>query len=100
MLIAAAAAAASRASANKIASLSAVTKAPDVVGPGAAATAAPSPAAPVLTRNLSFLSSSASAEGVLVKQPQLAHDSSTSLSKLQAGRLLLPWSKTFFLYML
>ncbi|KAG6482655.1 protein TIFY 3-like [Zingiber officinale] len=83
MLIAAATAVASRASANKAASASACTTAPAVVGPGAVITSAPSPAAPVLTRSLSFLSSSASAEGVLVKQPQLTFNSSSSLSKLQ-----------------
>lgn len=93
MLIAAATAVASRASANKTASVAAATKAPAVVGSDAAAKAAQSPAAPVLTRTLSFLSSSASAEGALVKQPQLASNSSSSLSKLQAGRLLLPWLK-------
>ncbi|XP_074565645.1 protein TIFY 3-like isoform X1 [Curcuma longa] len=84
MLIAAATAVASRASANKTASVAAATKAPAVVGSDAAAKAAQSPAAPVLTRTLSFLSSSASAEGALVKQPQLASNSSSSLSKLQA----------------
>ncbi|XP_074565646.1 protein TIFY 3-like isoform X2 [Curcuma longa] len=62
MLIAAATAVASRASANKTASVAAATKAPAVVGSDAAAKAAQSPAAPVLTRTLSFLSSSASAE--------------------------------------
>ncbi|KAG6537139.1 hypothetical protein ZIOFF_002221 [Zingiber officinale] len=91
MLIAAATAVASRASANKTASVADATKTPAVVGSDAAPKAAQSSAAPVLTRTLSFLSSSASAEGALVKQPQLASNSSSSLGKLQAGHLLLPW---------
>ncbi|XP_042445846.1 protein TIFY 3-like [Zingiber officinale] len=62
MLIAAATAVASRASANKTASVADATKTPAVVGSDAAPKAAQSSAAPVLTRTLSFLSSSASAE--------------------------------------
>ncbi|KAG6532842.1 hypothetical protein ZIOFF_006696 [Zingiber officinale] len=62
MFIAAATAVASRASANKTASVADATKAPAIVGSDAAPKAAQSPAASVLTRTLSFLSSSASAE--------------------------------------
>lgn len=102
MLIAAAMAVATRASANNTAATvvaartsanrTAAAHSPVVVGPAAAAatTAVAAPAAPALTRTLSFLSSSAVTDG-LPKQPQLAPNPGSSLCKLQAGQA------TFFL---
>ncbi|WOL17213.1 hypothetical protein Cni_G26002 [Canna indica] len=95
MLIAAATAVASRASANKTAAVvsrapankttivAVSTQAPVVVGAAATATAAPATPAPVLTRTLSFLSSSAATD-TAPGQPQLSPNSSSSLCKLQA----------------
>ncbi|CAL9755437.1 unnamed protein product [Musa acuminata subsp. burmannicoides] len=83
MLIAAATAVVARAAANNTAAVAAIAKPPVVVGPAAATTAAAVPAAPVLTRTLSFLSSSAASNGAPT-QPQLAPNPSSPLCKLQA----------------
>ncbi|URD94788.1 TIFY [Musa troglodytarum] len=83
MLIAAATAVVARAAANNTAAVAATAKPPVVVGPAAATTAAAVPAAPVLTRTLSFLSSSAASNGAPT-QPHLAPNPSSPLCKLEA----------------
>ncbi|CAD5165309.1 unnamed protein product [Musa acuminata subsp. malaccensis] len=81
----AATAVAARTSAIRTAAAAAAAHSPVVVGPAAAAatTAVAAPAAPALTRTLSFLSSSAVTDGS-PKQPQLAPNPGSSLCKLQA----------------
>ncbi|RRT69355.1 hypothetical protein B296_00016684 [Ensete ventricosum] len=83
MLIAAATAVAARASANNAGATAVAARTSANRTAAAATTAVAAPAAPALTRTLSFLSSSAVTDGS-PKQPQLAPNPGSSLCKLQA----------------